>query len=143
MKRLFLLAIVTLMATGCGGFVGTSDEGFGQQCPSWAGYETECDVRIWKAGIGAEEVAVDMTDWEMMRFTTVGEEVLIDEDTNISVYTDYGQKIDHASTRLKAGSYLVQKVDLSQPASFRFIGPQSDVVVHISVEFVRPASQEG
>lgn len=138
LKRLLILALLASLLSAC--LVVRVSDGYNQTCPNWisSSPDAKCDIRIWKTAISSYE-DVDMTYWNEMRFTTVGGEVLFDNYTNIVVLSDLGEKIDYTSSRLSAGTYLVEKVDTSLPAKFRILNPHSDVIVNLIGEFVHPA----
>ena len=128
--------IRSIILTGC--ITTATNEGSGSLCPAWSGYaeEVKCDVKIWKHHI-ADNTNVDLTDWDKMRITFVGGEVLLDEGKNIVVTRDNGESVDYSTTRIAPGSYIIVKADNSKPASFHITDPHQEA--SFSAELVRPA----
>ncbi|KKS74784.1 hypothetical protein A3J20_01855 [Candidatus Gottesmanbacteria bacterium RIFCSPLOWO2_02_FULL_42_29] len=136
-KAFFVLVVVSTLLTGC--LTSRVSEGTGSLCPSWAGYNAKCDVKIYKdfSPIGN----VDLSVYEKVRITAVGGEILIDNGNNITVRDDYGEVIDYVSQRLPAGSYIIERTDKSTPASFTLTNPHEEEnygSINIIAEFVKP-----
>jgi len=134
---LAVLVSLVLLLVACAGVTVNSSEGQ-TRCPAWAGYETgTCEMKIVKLSI-ASSADIDMTRWDKMRLVFLGGEVLITGGTNIVVHRDTGEDVNHRTERLSPGVYIVETVDQNTSTSFGVVNFDPKVIVHLSLESVRP-----